>query len=45
MPVDQVKDSVPTDAIADDMRVKKAMDLVREKAVVTDVAPEAPKAE
>ena len=41
MPVDQVRESVPTDAIADDMRVKKAMDLVREKAVVTDAAPEA----
>ena len=40
MPVDQVKKSVPADAISDDMRVKKAMDLVRDKAVVTDVAPE-----
>ncbi len=41
MPVEQVKESVPADAIAGDMRVKKAMDLVREKAVITDVAPEA----
>ena len=40
MPVDQVKQSVPADAITEDMRVKKAMDLVRDKAVVTDVAPE-----
>ncbi len=39
MPVDQVKEGVPTDAIEDDMRVKKAMDLVREKAVITDAAP------
>ena len=39
MPVDQVKDSIPTDAIEDDMRVKKAMDLVREKAVITEAAP------
>ncbi|MBR7112475.1 MAG: trigger factor [Clostridia bacterium] len=39
MPVDQVKASLPTDAISDDMRVKKAMDLVRENAVVTDEKP------
>ena len=39
MPVDQVKASLPTDAISDDMVVKKAMDLVREKAVVTDEKP------
>ena len=39
MPVDQVKASLPTDAISDDMVVKKAMDLVREKAVVTDENP------
>ncbi|MBE6691482.1 MAG: trigger factor [Ruminococcaceae bacterium] len=43
MPVDQVKQSIPTDAITDDMRVKKAMDLVREKAVITDEAPAAEK--
>ena len=42
MPVDQVKEGVPTDAIEDDMRVKKAMDLVRENAVITDEAPAAP---
>ena len=43
MPVDQVKQSIPADAITDDMRVKKAMDLVREKAVITDEAPAAEK--
>lgn len=41
MPVEDVKKSLPTEAITEDMRVKKAMDLVREKAVVTDAAPEA----
>ncbi len=41
MPVDKVKESVPTDAIADDMKVKKAMDLVKANAVVTDAMPEA----
>ncbi len=39
MPVDQVKASLPAEAISDDMVVKKAMDLVREKAVVTDEKP------
>ena len=43
MPVDQVKASIPTDAITEDMRVKKAMDLVREKAAVTAEAPKAAK--
>ena len=42
MPVDQVKESLPADAITEDMRVKKAMDLVRESAVITDEAPQAP---
>lgn len=41
MPVDKVKESVPTDAIADDMKVKKAMDLVKANAVVTNATPEA----
>ena len=41
MPLEEVKKSLPAEAITDDMRVKKAMDLVREKAVVTDAAPEA----
>jgi trigger factor len=43
MPVDKVKESIPADAITEDMRVKKAMDMVREKAVVTDAAPEVKK--
>ena len=43
MPVDQVKESLPADAITEDMRVKKAMELVREKAVITDEAPAAEK--
>ena len=42
MPLEDVKKSLPVEAITDDMRVKKAMDLVRERAVVTDVAPEVP---
>ena len=42
MPVDKVKESLPVDAISEDMRVKKAMDLVRDKAVVTDAAIEVP---
>lgn len=41
IPVDKVKESVPTDAIAEDMKVKKAMDLVKANAVVTDAEPEA----
>ena len=45
MPVDKVKETLPTDAIADDMKVKKAMDLVKEKAVITDVAPKEEKAD
>ncbi len=39
MPVDQIKASLPTDAISDDLKVKKTLDLVREKAVITDEAP------
>ena len=39
MPVDQVKESLPTDAISEDIKVKKTMDLVREKAVVTEEKP------
>ena len=45
MPVDKVKESLPADAISDDMKVKKAMDLVKEKAVITDVAPKEEKAD
>ena len=39
MPVDQVKASLPADAISEDIKVKKTMDLVREKAVVTEEKP------
>ena len=39
--IDEVKASIDADMIAADMKVKKAMDLVREKAVITDKAPEA----
>ena len=35
MPVDQVKASIDASAIAEDMKVKKAMDLVKESAKVT----------
>ncbi|MBP3396356.1 MAG: trigger factor [Clostridia bacterium] len=45
MTADKVKESLPADVIVEDLRVKKAMDLVREKAVVTDVAPEEKKTE
>lgn len=45
MEIDKVKESVPADAIAEDMKVKKAMDLVREKAVITDAAPKDDKKE
>ena len=45
MPVDQVKASLPADAITDDLKVKKTMDLIREKAVVTDAAPAEEKTE
>lgn len=40
MTVDKVKESIPADAIADDMKVKKAMDFVRDNAVITDAKPE-----
>ncbi|MBE6631825.1 MAG: trigger factor [Ruminococcaceae bacterium] len=38
---EQAKENIPEDMIAADMKVKKAVDLVKEKAVVTDKAPEA----
>ncbi len=41
MEVDKIKAAVAADAIADDLKVKKAVDLVKEKAVVTEKAPEA----
>ena len=40
MPVEKVKESIPADAITEDMRVKKAMDFVRDNAVITDAATE-----
>ncbi|MBR6708060.1 MAG: trigger factor [Clostridia bacterium] len=40
MKVEQVKESIDADMIAADMKVKKAMDLVKEKAVITDKEPE-----
>ena len=41
MEIDKVKETVDSDSIAADMKVKKAVDLVKEKAVVTDAAPAA----
>lgn len=41
MEIDRVKDTVDAESIAADMKVKKAVDLVKEKAVVTDEAPKA----
>jgi trigger factor len=41
MPVDKVKESIPADAITEDMRVKKAMDFVRGKATITTVTEDA----
>ncbi len=40
MPVDQVKASLPAEAITEDLKVKKTVDLIKEKAVITDAAPE-----
>ena len=36
-----MKEAVEADAIAEDLKVKKAIELVREKAVITEVAPAA----
>ena len=41
MELDKVKAAVDADAIAEDLKVKKAIELVREKAVITEVAPAA----
>ena len=41
MEIEKVKETVDADSIAADMKVKKAVDLVKEKAVVTDAAPAA----
>lgn len=45
MELDKVKEMVDEAAIAEDVAVKKAVDLVKEKAVVTEKAYEEPKAE
>ena len=37
MEADKVKEAVEADAIAEDLKVKKAIELVREKAVITEV--------
>lgn len=42
--VEQAKESVPADMIAADMRVKKAVDLLKEKAVITEKAAKKPAA-
>ncbi len=42
---EQAKENIPEDMIAADMKVKKAVELVKEKAVITEKAPEEPKAE
>ena len=41
--VDQVKEYVGEDAVRDDLKVQKALDVVIAKAVITDKAPEAEK--
>ncbi len=42
--VDEVKAQLPAEAIAEDMKVKKAMDLVKEKAVLKVKKPRKPRA-
>ena len=44
IPVEQVKESIDASAIAEDMKVKKAMDLVKEKAVITSKTAKKPAA-
>ncbi|MBQ4353674.1 MAG: trigger factor [Clostridia bacterium] len=41
MEIDKIKEAVAADAVAEDLKVKKAIDLVREKAVITEVEPAA----
>ncbi len=36
MEIDRIKAAAPADAIAEDLKVKKAIDLVKEKAVITE---------
>jgi len=40
MELDKIKEAVAADAVAEDLKVKKAVELVKEKAVVTEAAPE-----
>ena len=40
MEVERIKEAAPADAIAEDLKVKKAIDLVKEKAVITEGAAE-----
>ena len=40
MEVEKIKEAVAAEAIAEDLKVKKAVDLVKEKAVVTEAATE-----
>ena len=40
MEVERIKEAAPADAIAEDLKVKKAVDLVKEKAVITEGAAE-----
>ena len=40
MEVEKIKEAVAADAIAEDLKVKKAIDLVKEKAVITEGAAE-----
>ncbi len=42
--LEQVKASIPEDAIAEDMKVKKAMEFVKEKAVIKVKKPRKPRA-
>ncbi len=39
MEADKVRELVEKDAIAEDIKVKKAVDLIKEKAVITEAAP------
>ncbi len=41
MEVEKIKEAVAADAIAEDLKVKKAIDLVKEKAVITEAAADA----
>jgi len=41
MEADKVKEVVDAEGISADLKVKKAVDLVKEKAVITDAAPKA----